>query len=908
MKILKPFLPLSASFAFALALGPLASSAASVAVSDPRAHSALTPEKALVRRELLDCLARSRAAVASRVAALKDEVRITDFASLAETVKEFKVWDRALEAALAKGSCVVLPPLEGGAKYYFDRTVTIPGSRRIVATGATVAKLPGSRWAMFVNAGARSGRYQPVSRENPDETIAIEGGRWESWCTARTESPASGTVVIDGREQGGGGNAYMFFSNVNGLSIRDASFDGVGGFTLQISDCEDVHLTSLRFRCHCDGIHVNGGVKRLWCDDISGSAGDDLIALNACDWEDRSTLSWGPIEDVLCENIRVENGLPWFRILPGVHRYSDENGNRTVQTVDCPVNRLILRNFSGIEEIKMYLQTQQYQVGRRPDSDGIGRGRDWFIEDATLRLGYATMAVCSNVDGLHLRNLTLNCPGSGARTFNVLRVGPMHARNGDMEVFDPYLEATVRNLTLENVRLEAASADAFPSRAIAEIAFDRVNNDDFSSGWGRIEAFEKEVVTVTCDHTNALYAVGEEATFTVTVADTNGVPIKTGRMEVVVDNFGPGVIVSNWVDLAVANPFTVKGRLEKPGFLRLGLRGGELANPTEYLRNAFQTSVGYDPQSIRQAHPCPDDFDAFWAESKARLGREVPPDVKMEIDPAHSNDVDFTWYHVSFATFGRRVWGHLIVPKTAEKDARFPVKVEVPGAGYGFWSNVAPTKKGWVTLFMSVFPWQLETDYEPNRPKYDAMNANLRAKGLSCGTEADVTCYHVAGIGQSREDYFYHPVILGIDRAVDWLWDQPFVDRSRFVYTGTSQGGAFGLVLMALNRHFTRGVVFVPAMAGHFLHEQGMRDGWPRYSPEGLANAPYFDGVNFAARIRCPIRFVAGFADWVCPPQAVWSAFNACSSPDKDIVNGLGMSHNVYGWIYKALHEWAYAR
>lgn len=48
--------------------------------------------------------------------------------------------------------------------------------------------------------------------------------------------------------------------------------------------------------------------------------------------------------------------------------------------------------------------------------------------------------------------------------------------------------------------------------------------------------------------------------------------------------------------------------------------------------------------------------------------------------------------------------------------------------------------------------------------------------------------YCQAGITESREDYFFYPVILGIDRAVDWVAARPDVDKSRFRYQGIGNG------------------------------------------------------------------------------------------------------------------------
>ena len=65
-----------------------------------------------------------------------------------------------------------------------------------------------------------------------------------------------------------------------------------------------------------------------------------------------------------------------------------------------------------------------------------------------------------------------------------------------------------------------------------------------------------------------------------------------------------------------------------------------------------------------------------------------------------------------------------------------------------------------------------------------------------------------------------------------------------------------------------------------------------------------FDGANFAARIRCPVRVAVGFADTTCAPCAVYAAYNAIPVKDKGIVHGIGMGHGCFGKFYSELGAW----
>ena len=402
--------------------------------------------------------------------------------------------------------------------------------------------------------------------------------------------------------------------------------------------------------------------------------------------------------------------------------------------------------------------------------------------------------------------------------------------------------------------------------------------------------------TIVNDHDDLIYKVGEEATFTVTATCDKAVATN-GTVEVTLDNFGPREQLKRKVDLAVENPFTVKGRMDEPGFLRLTL---------ESKGSRSQTwSVGYDPTGIRKGSPSPEDFDAFWAAGRARLAKEVPLDAQMMKIPERCKP-EFDYYRVSFATFGRRVYGYLSVP-TDKSKAPYPVEVQVAAAGFGNWTNDMDGNGNAIKLFFSVYPWEPDWRWKKLglQKRYDAMNEECKAQ-YGCSN------YSTAGLSKSREDYFYYPVLLGIDRAVDWVVARPDVDRTRVWYQGTSQGGGFGFYLTGLNHSFTRAAFFVPAITDTLGSLKGRMSGWPRIVENQKAEnraaverlAPYFDGANFASRITCPVRIAVGFADTTCPPCAVYASYNEIKVADKGIVHGFGMGHGCFGKFYEELGKW----
>ena len=391
------------------------------------------------------------------------------------------------------------------------------------------------------------------------------------------------------------------------------------------------------------------------------------------------------------------------------------------------------------------------------------------------------------------------------------------------------------------------------------------------------------------------YRVGEEVVFTLYSSED----VTSGVMKVRLDNFGTNVLSEAKWELASNHVFKMSGRLGEPGFMRVMLsdeRG--VAWPAE--------SVMVEPYKIRPACDEPGDFEAYWSAARAKLAADVPLDAKVEKVVARSTK-EFNFYRISFATFGRRVYGFMSVPEDASAAKKYPVHFEVPGAGLGVWSQDMEGAADEIRVFMTVYDWPpMWDDLKGAKEKYDVMNRAAREKW-------GVGFYCQAGISEGRESYYYYSVLLGIDRVVDWVAARADVDLERFRYSGTSQGGTFGLYLAGLNKHFTRVVVYVPGADLLANVRAGRQAGCP-YVVEAQKDArgksaaekwaPYFDAANFGRHIEVPIRFVCGSVDMVCAPASVWAAFNVCPSKDKDIEVGYKMGHDTRREFYERYEAW----
>ena len=415
-----------------------------------------------------------------------------------------------------------------------------------------------------------------------------------------------------------------------------------------------------------------------------------------------------------------------------------------------------------------------------------------------------------------------------------------------------------------------------------------------------LDALSAKSYKVEADRPNCMYECGETATFTVTVVDSNDLDSCLDCFTARLDNFGPHVVTNAVFDLSATNTFQISGTLSKPGFLRL-----KLPDTKDGRNNPSSFSVAFEPEKIRKGSPSPSDFDEFWRGAMRDFDSSVPLDPQLVQVPELSRG-SFNFWRVSFAApGGGRVYGFLSMPKDASAKKKYPVRFNVPAAGHGRWTFQMPGADDEICMLMTVHPFDPPSDVDANLRCQDKVKSALNDR-------FGVRNYAAAGIAVSREEYYFYRAILGINRAVDWLASRPEVDLSDFTYSGTSQGGGFGLYMMGLNSHFTKGALFVPAITDTMGYLAGRMSGWPKIiesqRPEDRKSAekhaPYFDGANFASRISCPVRVVVGFSDTTCPPCAVYSAYNEIRVEDKGIINGIGMTHSCRKAFYEHLQEW----
>lgn len=265
-----------------------------------------------------------------------------------------------------------------------------------------------------------------------------------------------------------------------------------------------------------------------------------------------------------------------------------------------------------------------------------------------------------------------------------------------------------------------------------------------------------------------------------------------------------------------------------------------------------------DLESFVTEVTCPDDFDSFWAGVLEELSG-IPLDAGMVHDPLRSNPVA-TVHQVTYRSLdGLEIFAWYSVP--AEGSGPFPAVLILPGyksepALRRDWAN-----KGVAALSVAV-RGKLPSSAEFN-PGYPGL--------LTSGVE-------------SRDTYSYKGVIADCVRAVDFLLSRPEVDAERIYCSGSSQGGGLTLITSALRKEIKAGVSGYPFLC---CYPESMRmqrsypydelscyaRAYPDRVDQALDTLRYFDAVNFASRIECPMVVGIAMEDEVCPPETSYAAY-----------------------------------
>ena len=373
---------------------------------------------------------------------------------------------------------------------------------------------------------------------------------------------------------------------------------------------------------------------------------------------------------------------------------------------------------------------------------------------------------------------------------------------------------------------------------------------------------EEIQVLVQPDHQDWTYRTGEKAAFNVSV-------LKSGTLlnDVSIDLAAGPEMYQDVKKQTVLKDGTLKlsGTMRQPGFYRVDVTahvGGK-----DYKGAC---GAAFSPELLQPSTVMPSDFKSFWLDAVAEARKTDLDPTKRLLPERCTKDVNV--YEVSFQNerWGSRTYGILCVPV---KEGKYPALLRVPGAGvrpYG--GDVYTASQGAITLEIGIhgIPVTME------QKVYD----NLHNGALNGYWEFNM---------DSREKHYYHHVILGCIRAIDYISECTPWNHQELGVTGSSQGGFLSLATAGIDQRVTFYAPVHAALCDHTNSLKGIACGWPHYfywnkgkgQEKQIEVSRYYDGVNFARLITDKQTgwFSFGYNDDVVPPTTAWATYNTVKGP-----------------------------
>lgn len=385
-------------------------------------------------------------------------------------------------------------------------------------------------------------------------------------------------------------------------------------------------------------------------------------------------------------------------------------------------------------------------------------------------------------------------------------------------------------------------------------------------------------LSITFDHPDQLYAVGEQILATVSFTH-NGEPMDNDvSIEISKDNYAPSVETRT---LSMGKEASVlQLGLDEPGFLMVKATCKIPDGPTV----TKLACAGVDIYGIERSMEEPDDFVEYW-EGQKKAQREMPDNLK--ITPAATTVKGVLAYDLQADCLAGNFSAYIAVPENAGQKS-LPAIVLCHGAGVASSRlSVAATwaSEGFIAIDFNVhgLPNGMPSDYY----------SSLGAQG------GELYQYYLTGTG-SRDDIFFRFMILRLVKAIDLASSRPEWDGENLIVFGRSQGGGQAIIGGGIDDRVNLICAEIPAicdMTGFLVNRSS---GWPRYAstlkPEltdaQIQSIRYIDAMNFAAHCKAEAYFTVGFIDLTCPPTSVLSAYNTIPG-EKHIRHNLNTGHST---------------
>ncbi len=302
--------------------------------------------------------------------------------------------------------------------------------------------------------------------------------------------------------------------------------------------------------------------------------------------------------------------------------------------------------------------------------------------------------------------------------------------------------------------------------------------------------------------------------------------------------------------------------------------------------------AGYRVKDIEPSATRPPDFEQFWNRLLAEVG-DGPPDFRMVLDESRSRRGVSVWV-VQYAGIAHKtIHGWYLVPRRPG-----PAPAILYLSGYGarpIHPPLALARRGYAILAIDV-----------------------RGNPVDRARPRPFEDYCTQGI-ESPDTYVYREIVAHALRAIRFLRAREEADPEQIAVLGVSEGGGLALLLSALHPDIRAVAADAPMLCDFPLSVRSAA--WPyteiaryiRRHPGAASRVArtlsYFDAVNFAPNIKCPVLLRVGLLDPVSLPAAVYGLANVLPGPAEVIpfpeaghdVGGEELWNHKFEWLAKIL-------
>lgn len=381
-------------------------------------------------------------------------------------------------------------------------------------------------------------------------------------------------------------------------------------------------------------------------------------------------------------------------------------------------------------------------------------------------------------------------------------------------------------------------------------------------------------ISVTQDKADCRYKVAEKVNFHIVLKDAKGTPVSGKTIYYRIT--GDGGLKQTGKFVSAETPATVTATIGQPGFIRLE------AFRTDVTGSKVDSGAAFEPEKIQPATAYPADFDAFWANEIAELAKRAG-NMKVEKTPIETHP-DFAAtcqsYEITLDDGVLVTRGVLAMPKDAQP-GRHAIIMMFNGA-----SMIGCPGPKWVQSQAHhykaiVFLMNL----------HDTINFPTAQEKSALRNSPQIFRYQFRDADNAAK-YGAGDVFRRVLRTKAYLKTMPEWDGKTVIARGGSLGGAQALVAAYNDPDVKLCVAGAPAMCDHMGWSQNRFSGWPNLfaakeyrsgvkREAAVKVMPYFDIVNFARKVTCPVIMSVGYIDYICPPGSVWAAYNVIGSQNK---------------------------